>query len=222
MKRPLIMMACLFAFLAAPAALAADCITPADKNGNPILPGVDCEYVQVGPSRVKAQSLDLEKYIRIEIVNHSNFEPNPWDVASSDGKVLTPFYSTVTIRVIGSGPYAGLDRIITIPADSACQSDPTIDDWTQSQTVSSAIYNLIGSVEGDSDFDHIGITAGVNNGYLSSGTHTITKISNGFFRATGYFEVNWSVSFAGSADGALKGLGGEVSGTVVMQARAKE
>ncbi len=188
------------------------------------LPPEGGEYVS--PDEVHAMIDGLPPGATIELdPSHWSFfcDTTPCSVAGGGlGGGTESFSSTLELELRGTGPLAGFQRDIELPAQVQTDTGPRTP-GDPVQPFDTEMVNLLGSLPpGDPDFDKLQISAGSANGLPSPGHTTLTDQGDGSFVVDSFFDIAYRIDFVGAPGGQLAGMSGTTEGEVRVTACDRE
>ncbi len=103
-------------------------------------------------------------------------------------------------------------RIIDIPISGEIHTGPRTP-RDQVQDFDTEMVQLQGEIFGDPDFDFLRVRAGVRHCCPSPGHTTLTRHPSGDFAVDSFFDITYTIDFAGAPGGVYDGASGSSTGT---------
>jgi hypothetical protein len=190
------------------------CIVPDNGAGTADHPA-DCPYV-ARPGNMMSLSAGMPAGTTVQIA------PTMHDfliIITSPGGTLggeiAAFTAELTLDLQGTGALAGYARTATMQTVGYFHTAPRTP-GEPVQDFDMAVFQLIGTINGDPDFCEIDLRAGIHFGLPSPGHTTFTLQQGGDFDVLSTLDLNWELTWSGCPESALAGLGGIDAGVAAL------
>ena len=130
------------------------------------------------------------------------------------GGMTETWTSTLTMHLLGTGAYAGYNRIVSMGiVNGTSHSAPRVP-FASPQAFLTDLYTMQGQLPpGDPDFDLLRVTAGTGFGMPSPGHTTLTAAPGGW-AVDSFFDITYRIDFVGSPGGPFAGMSGSTTGVL--------
>lgn len=114
------------------------------------------------------------------------------------------------LRFTGAGVHAGYSRQLSVPANVVTHTGPAGGGATP-QHFETDLFELLGQVTIDPDFDLLRIAGGTNFGMPSPGFTSLTATGGGQWKVDSFFDISFRLDFIGAIGGPFAGMSGSTN-----------
>jgi len=122
--------------------------------------------------------------------------------------------STLTMHLLGTGAYAGYNRIVSMGSSTAPATRRRACRSPRRRPSSPISTRCRAAAPGDPDFDLLRVTAGTGFGMPSPGHTTLTAAPGGW-AVDSFFDITYRIDFVGSPGGPFAGMSGSTTASCI-------
>lgn len=193
------------------------CNLPDNGSGTADYPPAGCSYTRTDGAMQIVTGLPAGTIVDIEpqLGSFANVVRTPGGTYGGEDDQFT---AVLQLTMNGTGTLSGYQRVLSIP-DVACLTYLSSRMPGKAlQSFTSDLIQMQGQITGDSDFDLLKVTAGLDpESPPNFGTTTLVMQPDNTWAVESFFDILYTIEFTGRAGGPFEGMSGSTSGYVRVQ-----